>query len=207
MPTLHSIIESTQRLRSSKWYFDINHYAESVGITAEEANGFFKCIRDGGTKSGESWKQNPAPFEGKIDLTCQNDNLLNIHLADCGNKATTQGVFAQPSDSILSHSRRFVYVGKVSRRNKDITPKVQREIAQYVVGTKWTCQMVGEQMMELKERYTEHAIAERIPIEIRAENTITSIKSKGMMYLDDEFAAKKMDLSRAKQQKNQGGME
>ena len=31
---------------------------------------------------------------------------------------------------------------------------------------KWTCQMVGEQMMELKERYMENAIAERIPIEI-----------------------------------------
>ena len=135
MPTLHRIIESTQRLRSSKWYFDVNHYAQSVGITTEEANGFFKCIRDGGMKKDESWQHNPAPFEGKIDLTCQSDNLLNIHVADFGNTGTIPTVFAQPSEGILSQSRRFVYVGKVSKRNKDITPKVQREIAQYIVGT------------------------------------------------------------------------
>ena len=124
MPTLHGILEFTQRLRPSKWYFDINHYAESIGITTAEANGFFKCIADGGVKQNESWTPNPAPYDGKINLTSPGDNLLNLHLTDFGKKSVPPQEFSQPPKDALSQSGRFVFIRRVSRQNKEISPKI-----------------------------------------------------------------------------------
>ena len=135
MPTLHGILESTQRLRPSKWFFDINHYAESIGITKGEANGFIKCIEDGGKQKADgTWQANPEPFHKAINLTDQCDNLLNLHYVDNGRKVTHDDI-DEPSIAAIDQASRFVRLGRVCDKNKEISVKVQREIAKFVIGT------------------------------------------------------------------------
>ena len=79
--TLHQIVGAIQTLKPSKWHWDISHFAVSLEIALEEANGFIRCIEQGGTgnKKDGSWRSNPEPFATKIDLTRNEDNLLNLH--------------------------------------------------------------------------------------------------------------------------------
>ena len=47
--TLLQIVQSTQTLKPSQWYWDINHFATGLEITVEQVTGFIKCIEIGGT--------------------------------------------------------------------------------------------------------------------------------------------------------------
>ena len=91
MPTLLQIAERVQSLVLSKWHWDIHHFAESVDLSQGEANGFIRCIENGGTgsKSDDTWRPNPAPFITKHDLNDHNcDNPLNLHYTDMGDNNT-----------------------------------------------------------------------------------------------------------------------
>ena len=61
-------------------------------------------------------------FAAKIDLTQNEDNLLNLHYTNVRN-------VCRLDDAI------FVCLGKISSQNKHVTLKVQREIAKFVMGT------------------------------------------------------------------------
>ena len=62
--------------------------------------------------------------------------------------------------------------------------------------------MTGVQTEQLKARYTDSAIVERIPDDIRKKNSITIKIEKGLSFEDKEHEDQLMDLARAKQQKN-----
>ena len=122
--TLHQIVGAIQTLKPSKWHWDIHHFAESLDISLEEANGFITCIEKGGTgnKKDGLWKFNPKAFSAKIDLTQNKDNLLNFHYTDLRNKCRQKIC-------------RFVCLGKIIVQNKHITVRVQTEIVKFVMGT------------------------------------------------------------------------
>ncbi len=137
MVSFQLIVESIQRLHTSKWHWDVNHFAACLDITTEEANGFIKAVSNGGSGSKKqgTWQSNPAPYSSKINLSSNNENLLNLHVTDKGNKAVECPVFTQPSHSIIELGKIFVRVGKVSGQRKEITVSVQRDIAKYIIGT------------------------------------------------------------------------
>ena len=115
MVRLLEIIEITQRLLPTKWHLDVHHFAESIGVTTDEANGFIKCIEDGGTgsKSNGTWQSNPVPYKSKINLTSQIDNELNFHCKDHGRMGVGVNI-SSPSSAILDQGSRFVQLGRVS---------------------------------------------------------------------------------------------
>ena len=137
MPTLLEIVQKTQTLIASKWYLDIRHYADSVGITTEEAYAFIRCIECGGTgnKSDRTWKPNPSPFNAKVNLCSQQDNHLNLHYIDNGRKAEITGDLIEPSTIAVEQSCRFVRLGKMCNQNKELSVNIQRSIAKFVIGT------------------------------------------------------------------------
>ena len=122
--TLVQIATAIQTERPSKWHWDIRHLAHILEITVEEVNGFISLIEKGGTgnKKIGSWKPNPEPFAAKIDLTRNEENLLNLHYTDVRNACRLA-------------DDRFVCLGRISLQNKDINMRVQREIAKFVMGT------------------------------------------------------------------------
>ena len=71
MVSFVEIAEVIQCLLPCKWHSDINHFAESIGATTDEANDFISRIEKGGggLKSDGSWEPNPLPFDKTIDLT------------------------------------------------------------------------------------------------------------------------------------------
>ena len=138
MPTLIELAERTQALVPSKWRCDVHHFAESLDISVEEANGFFKSIEEGGTgsKSDGSWQDNPAPLNVKVNLRKQyEDNVFNLHCADMGSKSAPRLDLSEPSVAAVEQGGRYIRLGRVSSWNKNITVKVQREIVKYVIGT------------------------------------------------------------------------
>ena len=106
--TLCNIIESVQCLRHSKWHWDIRHFSDCLGITVEQANSFIKCVEIGGTgtKADCSWRTNPKPYDTKMNLTGQYDNVINLHYKDMGDKTV--------------HIERFIRLGRISSQNKKL---------------------------------------------------------------------------------------
>ena len=123
--TLNQIATAVQTERPSKWYWDIKHFARTLEITVEEANGFISCIEKGGagSKKDGTWRFNPKPFATKIDLTRDEENLLNFHYTDVKDKS-----------SRLDNDR-YIRLGRISLQNKAISVKIQRDIARFVMGT------------------------------------------------------------------------
>ena len=140
MPTFLELVASVQLLDQSKWFWNIQHFAECLDITVEECLGFFKAVEKGGTglKSDDTWASNPAPYNTKINLTKQEDNALNLYCVDNGNKNGAGVVFSEPSVDILDQGSRYVRLGKASRQNRDVTIKLQKEVVRYVIGTHQT---------------------------------------------------------------------
>ena len=139
-PSLFSIGESLQKLPPSKWHWDIRHLAETLQITVEQLNGFIKRVESGGSgkKTDSSWEPNSAPYQTPIKLTDnQIDNVLNLHYIDNGRKGSLANSMdiVEPSTSVLEQESRLLRLGRVYTHNNAITPKIQREIVQYVIGT------------------------------------------------------------------------
>ena len=86
--TLVQIVTAIQTERPLKWHWGVRHLACILEITVEEVNGFVRLIEKGGTgniKIG-TWRSNPEPFAAKIDLTQNEENLLNLHYTDVKDK-------------------------------------------------------------------------------------------------------------------------
>ena len=132
MPTVLSIVERLQKLPSSKWYLDARHLAELLDISVGHLDSFLKCIASGGVgkKSDDSWIPNPAPYK-----TPDCDNILNLHCADVGRKSNASEEVSEPSCSVVEEKCTFARLGRVHLHDKAITPRVQREIVRYVIGT------------------------------------------------------------------------
>ena len=98
-PTLLQIAESVQRQKASKWVWDVHHFAAKLGISVEQAICFLKCIEKGGTgvKKDGSWKANPTPFNRKLNLISDDDNVLNFHVRSKGRKDVLSEVFDELS--------------------------------------------------------------------------------------------------------------
>ena len=139
MPTvLRQIAERVQSLVLSKWHWNIHHFAKSIGLSLGEANGFIRCIENEGTgsKPDNTWRPNPAPFITKHDLNNHNcDNPLNLYYTDMGDKNTSLNHLSEPSVVVLEQGSRYIRLGRVSGRNKEVTVKVQKEIVKFVIGT------------------------------------------------------------------------
>ena len=111
--TLLLMAESIQRRKACKWSWHINHFAASLQITVDEANEFIKCIQNGGMgmRKDGTWKANPIPCDTKINLAKKEDNLLNFHCVDLGNKISEGSVFSEPCPAIVECSGRCVQFG------------------------------------------------------------------------------------------------
>ena len=114
-----------------------------LDISAGHLCSFVKCIKDGGVgkRSDDSWIANPEPYNTPLDLTSRSDNILNLHCADAGNKnfSSAQIDITEPSPTVLNQTSRFFQLGKAhTHANKAITPKTQREIVKFVIGTDQT---------------------------------------------------------------------
>ena len=122
--TLVQIATAIQTERPSKWHWDVRHLARVLEITVEEVNGFIGLVEKGGTGNRKigTWRSNPEPFAAKIDLTRNEENLLNLHYADvrCPCRLAND---------------RYVRLGRISLQSKSVNVKVQREIAKFVNGT------------------------------------------------------------------------
>ena len=125
MATLVQIATAIQTERPSKWHWDVRHLARILEITVEEVNGFVSLIEKGGTGNRKigTWRSNPEPFAAKIDLTRNEENLLNFHYTDVKDKF-----------SRLDNDR-YICLGRISLQNKAISVKIQRDIARFVMGT------------------------------------------------------------------------
>ena len=136
-PSLTAIAESIQRQTASRWFWHANHLAACLGISTEELNEFILRVQSGGSgiRKDGTWAANPAPYHQKINLTKKEENLLNLHLVEVGKQTHIGSTFLEPSPAIVDSSSRYVILGKVRSMNKDVTVKVQREIAKYVMGT------------------------------------------------------------------------
>ena len=64
---------------------------------------------------------------------------------------------------------------------------------------KSTCAMGSVQLHEFSLNFTESALSQRIPDDIRKEYTIRSVNSSGMLQSDKEYTRKRMDLLAKKQ--------
>lgn len=105
-----------QTVVNPKWYKDIRHYADSIKISTEEANGFIRCVEAGGngSKSNRVWRNNSSPFDTKIDLNGNSDNILNLQYSDSTDRKSDCGGYAiEPSDSVVKQSSRFLKLGRV----------------------------------------------------------------------------------------------
>ncbi len=120
MPTLLELVQRTQTLNASKWHWDIHHFAECLDITVEEANGFIKCVENGGkgNKTDGTWEANPAPFNAKVNLKEQRDNILNFHCTDNGRKSAITDKITAPSTTAIKQSSIFVRLGRVHNQKK-----------------------------------------------------------------------------------------
>ena len=126
--TLVQIATAIQTEMPLKWHLDVRHLARILEITVEEVNGFVSLIQKGGTGNRKigTWRSTPEPFATKIDLTRNEENLLNLHYTDVKDKF-----------SLLDNGR-SVRLGRISLQNKAISVKIQREIAKFVMGTHQT---------------------------------------------------------------------
>jgi len=136
-PTLLQIAESVQRQKASKWVWDVHHFAAKLGISVEQASCFLKCIEKGGkgVKKDGTWTANPAPFNKKIDLSSDADNILDLHLRSEGRKVGSPPDFGDPTPAIVNQSGQYVRLGKVRSFKQEITVTLQKDIAKYVMGT------------------------------------------------------------------------
>ena len=137
MPTVLDVVGRIQTLVASKWCWDIRHLAVAIDCSVDEVNCFFKCVENGGvgTKADDTWKANPAPYNGKVDLKGKEDNIINLHYTDHGRRADPNELILEPSPSVIEKGSRFIRLGKISGQNREITLAVQRDIARYVIGT------------------------------------------------------------------------
>jgi len=112
--TLVQIATAIQTERPSKWHWDVRHLARILEITVEEVNGFVSLIEKGGTGNRKigTWRSNPEPFATKIDLTQNEENLLNLHYTDVKDKF-----------SLLDNGR-YVHLGRIRLQNKTISMKI-----------------------------------------------------------------------------------
>ena len=136
-PSLAVVVESIQQQPASKWLWPFNHLAARLQISIDEAYEFVLRIQNGGTgvRKDGSWAANPAPYDRKIDLTKHEDNALNLHVVDTGHAISEGSEFQEPSPPCVECCGRYVRLGRVRTLNKGITPKVQRKIVRYVLGT------------------------------------------------------------------------
>ena len=81
-----------------------------------------------------SWKANPAPYNAKVDLTNQYNNIINLNYKEIGPKSAKSVDFDDPSLAVLDQPIRYIHLGGGSQ-HKSVTIKVQREIVRYVIGT------------------------------------------------------------------------
>ena len=95
--------------------------------------------------------------------------------------------------------RRAIY--KAEKRDEDEDKKERKSTVKHA-DRKYTCRMAGIQTEQLKARYTDSAIVERIPDDIRKKNSITMKIEKGLFFEDKKHEDQLMDHARAKQQKN-----
>ena len=67
---------------------------------------------------------------------------------------------------------------------------------------KYTCQMGAVQLHDYSLTFSESALSERIPNEIRKEYSIRGVNNTGLLQIDNEFTRQRLQLLEAKQQKN-----
>ncbi len=156
MPSLLEIARRINTIVPSKWFVDIHHFADCIGISVDKVSRFIQCIEDGGYKSDVDgcWHPNPSPYDKKISLQDENDNELNLHYIDKGSRRVQPGAESgSPAPTSIEQTRRMIYIGSFSAKNKAISIKNQREIVKWVIGTHQTLIQYYPQIAEFRQKH------------------------------------------------------
>jgi hypothetical protein len=132
-----NIARRISKIVPSKWFVDIHHFADCIGISVNEASRFIQCIEDGGYKSNVDGclHPNPSPYDKKISLQGESDNVLNLHYIDNGSRVQSGAEKGSPAPISIEQTRRMIYIGSFSARNKAISVMNQQEMVKWVIGT------------------------------------------------------------------------
>ena len=85
-----AIANELQELPPGKYFRDARQVAFLIDIPQEDLFEFFMAIkrRGQGNRSNETWRPNPPPYNGLIDIESQaEDNILNLYKQKTGDKA------------------------------------------------------------------------------------------------------------------------
>ena len=136
-----AIANKLQELPPGKYFRDARRVAFLIGIPQEDLFEFFTAIkrRGQGNRSDETWRPNPPPYDGLIDIESRaEDNILNLHKQSFGQKTGDHSVLSEPSPEILGELCDYCLLGSSRVRSvklaKTITPSFQREMVGMVIG-------------------------------------------------------------------------
>ena len=150
-----AIANKLQELPPGKYFRDARRVASLIDIPQEDLFEFFTAIKrcGQGNCSNETWRPNPPPYNGYIDIESQaEENILNLHKQSFGNENGDHSVLAEPSPGILRELCDYCLLGSSRLRSvklaKVITPSYQREMVGMVIGQN---QNLSNQYPELAE--------------------------------------------------------
>ena len=86
-------------------------------------------------KKDGTWMANPAPIDKKIDLSSDDDNILDLHLRSEGRKDGSPPDFDDPTPAIVNQSGLYVCLGKTRSFKQEIGLTLQKDITKYIMGT------------------------------------------------------------------------
>jgi hypothetical protein len=97
--------------------------------------------------------QIPLHMTKKISLQDESDNELNLHYIDNGRRVQSGAESGSPAPTSIEQTRRMIYIGSFSARNKALSVKNQREIVKWVIGTHQTLIQYYPQIAEFRQKH------------------------------------------------------
>ena len=135
-----AIANELRELPPGKYFRDARRVAFLIDIPQEDLFEFFTAIkrRGQGNRSDETWRPNPPPYDGLIDIESQaEENILNLFKQTTGCKADDYSVLLKPLPGILGELCDYCLLGSSRVRSvklaKKITPSFQREMVSMVI--------------------------------------------------------------------------
>lgn len=115
-----AIANKLHELPPGKYFRDARRVASLIDIPQEDLFEFFTAIkrRGQGNRSDETWRPNPPPYDGLIDIESRaEDNILNLFKQTTGRKADDYSFLSEPSPGILGELCDYCLLGSSRARS------------------------------------------------------------------------------------------
>jgi len=133
MVSFLQVAQAVGTLETDVYWIHESTLAKRLGVTESELEGWVKCVREGGlgTKSKNTFKPNPPPYNAKIDLAdLSADNILDLYYQEIRSKTVPKSNREVWS---LFGFHRYYFIG-TSESCRSTSLMTQIDIARYVVG-------------------------------------------------------------------------